>query len=160
MSMKNVFIAAAARTAVGRAPRGTLRETRPDDMAAVVLKEAVARTGIEPATVQDGGHSRAQQPAGDGDARCERELLHRFHKAPLERKASVGKATRRGDIPSVLAGRPGGQGRQSGTRPNGVSKLRCPRRRLGVEDRRVPVAARFAAGMHPGRQAATLRGQP
>ncbi len=53
MSMKNVYVASAARTAVGRAPRGTLRETRPDDMAAVVLKEAVARAGIDPATVQD-----------------------------------------------------------------------------------------------------------
>jgi acetyl-CoA acyltransferase len=53
MSMKNVYIAAAARTAVGKAPRGTLRETRPDDMAAAVLKEVVKRAGIAPEKVQD-----------------------------------------------------------------------------------------------------------
>ncbi len=53
MSMKNVYVAAAARTAVGKAPRGTLREVRPDDMAAVVLKEAAKRAGIAPEKVQD-----------------------------------------------------------------------------------------------------------
>lgn len=53
MSMKNVFIASAVRTAVGKAPRGTLKEVRPDDMAAVVLKEAVKRAGIRPDQVQD-----------------------------------------------------------------------------------------------------------
>ena len=39
--------------AVGKAPRGTLREFRPDDMAAVVLKEAVKRAGISPEKIQD-----------------------------------------------------------------------------------------------------------
>ncbi len=53
MSMKNVYVAAAVRTAVGKAPRGTLRETRPDDMAAVVLKEVVNRAGITADQVQD-----------------------------------------------------------------------------------------------------------
>lgn len=53
MSMKNVYVAAAVRTAVGKAPRGALKETRPDDMAAAVLKEAVKRAGIEAAQVQD-----------------------------------------------------------------------------------------------------------
>ena len=53
MSMKNVFIASATRTAVGKAPRGTLKEVRPDDMAAAVLREAVKRAGIQPGQVQD-----------------------------------------------------------------------------------------------------------
>ena len=34
--MKDVIIASAVRTAVGKAPRGTLRTTRPDDLAAVI----------------------------------------------------------------------------------------------------------------------------
>ena len=45
MAMDNVYIAAATRTAVGKAPRGTLRDYRPDDMAAAVLTEVVRRAG-------------------------------------------------------------------------------------------------------------------
>lgn len=41
--MREVFIVAAARTAVGKAPKGTLRNTRPDDMAAVVFQELLRR---------------------------------------------------------------------------------------------------------------------
>lgn len=51
--MKNAVIVAATRTAVGKAPRGSLRTTRPDDLAAEVLKAVVARSGIEPAVVED-----------------------------------------------------------------------------------------------------------
>ncbi len=53
MAMDNVYIAAATRTAVGKAPRGTLKDYRPDDMAAAVLKEVVHRAGIQPVQVQD-----------------------------------------------------------------------------------------------------------
>ena len=35
--MRNAVIVSAARTAVGKAPKGSLRTTRPDDMAAVVI---------------------------------------------------------------------------------------------------------------------------
>ncbi len=51
--MQNAVIVAAARTAVGRAPRGSLRTTRPDDMAAVVLRALVDRAGIQPELVED-----------------------------------------------------------------------------------------------------------
>ncbi|MCH8204454.1 MAG: thiolase family protein [Candidatus Hydrogenedentes bacterium] len=51
--MENVYIAAATRTASGKAPRGTLKDYRPDDMAAAVLTEVVKRAGIEAAQVQD-----------------------------------------------------------------------------------------------------------
>ncbi len=51
--MRNAVIVSAARTAVGKAPKGTLRTTRPDDMAAVVIKEVVERAGIDPAEVED-----------------------------------------------------------------------------------------------------------
>jgi acetyl-CoA acyltransferase len=47
-------IVSAVRTAVGRAPRGALRFTRPDEMAAAVLRAALDRTpGLDPALVDD-----------------------------------------------------------------------------------------------------------
>ena len=51
--MREAVIVAAARTAVGKAPRGTLKDTRPDEMAAVAIAEAVKRAGIEPGQVDD-----------------------------------------------------------------------------------------------------------
>jgi acetyl-CoA acyltransferase len=52
--MKNVVIVSGARTAVGRAVRGTLVNTRPDDMAATVLNEAVKRApGVEKGEIDD-----------------------------------------------------------------------------------------------------------
>jgi acetyl-CoA acyltransferase len=41
--MQDALIVSAVRTAVGKAPAGTLRHTRPDEMAAVVIGEALAR---------------------------------------------------------------------------------------------------------------------
>jgi acetyl-CoA acyltransferase len=52
--MKEAVIVSAVRTAVGRARRGTLVNTRPDDMAAVVIAEVVRRAqGVEPDIVED-----------------------------------------------------------------------------------------------------------
>ena len=51
--MRNAVIVAAARTAVGKAPKGTLRTMRPDDMAAEVVKAVLARAGIEGKEVED-----------------------------------------------------------------------------------------------------------
>ncbi len=52
--MKEAVIVSGARTAVGRAPRGTLRTTRPDDMAAAAIKEALRRApGLDPSEVED-----------------------------------------------------------------------------------------------------------
>ena len=52
--MTDAVIVSAVRTAVGKAPKGTLRATRPDEMAATVITEALSRaTGIEPAEVED-----------------------------------------------------------------------------------------------------------
>jgi len=49
-----VVIVSAARTAVGKAPRGTLRFTRPDEMAAAVMRGAVERAkGLDPAEIDD-----------------------------------------------------------------------------------------------------------
>ncbi len=51
---KEAVIVSGARTAVGRAPRGTLRATYPDDMAGAAMKEALRRApGLDPAEVED-----------------------------------------------------------------------------------------------------------
>src|SRR5213080_2850660 len=52
--MNDAVIVSAARTAVGKAPNGTLRATRPDEMAAVVIAEALRRApGLDPAEIDD-----------------------------------------------------------------------------------------------------------
>jgi len=51
--MKNTFIISAVRTPVGKAFKGTLRNTRPDELAALAVKEAVARAGVDPALIED-----------------------------------------------------------------------------------------------------------
>src|ERR1700721_1648895 len=52
--MREAVIVSSVRTAVGKAPRGTLRATRPDDLAALVIKEAISRAkGVDPAEIED-----------------------------------------------------------------------------------------------------------
>src|SRR3989440_5396225 len=52
--MKEVFIVSAARTAVGKAPNGKIRTVRPDDLAALAIKGALARVPIlAPAQIED-----------------------------------------------------------------------------------------------------------
>ena len=52
--MRDAVIVQALRTPVGKAPKGTLRTTRPDDMAATVLAEVLRRTPqLPPAAVDD-----------------------------------------------------------------------------------------------------------
>ena len=52
--MPEAFIVSAVRTPVGRAYKGSLRATRPDDLAALVIKEAIARVpGLSASEVDD-----------------------------------------------------------------------------------------------------------
>lgn len=52
--MRDAVIVSAVRTAVGKAPKGTLRTTRPDEMGAAVIKEALGRVaGLENSEVED-----------------------------------------------------------------------------------------------------------
>jgi acetyl-CoA acyltransferase len=52
--MREAVIVSAVRTAVGRAPRGSLRNTRPDDLAGWVVKEALNRApGVKPEEIDD-----------------------------------------------------------------------------------------------------------
>jgi len=52
--MRDAVIVSAVRTAVGKAPKGTLRTTRPDEMGAAVIKEAIGRVpGLELNEIED-----------------------------------------------------------------------------------------------------------
>jgi acetyl-CoA acyltransferase len=52
--MRDAVIVSSVRTAVGRAYKGALRGMRPDDLAAVAIKEAVARVpGMDPKEIED-----------------------------------------------------------------------------------------------------------
>jgi acetyl-CoA acyltransferase len=52
--MEDAVIVAVSRTAVGKAPNGSLRGTRPDELAAVVIGDVLKRAaGVDPAEVDD-----------------------------------------------------------------------------------------------------------
>ncbi|MCS6902698.1 MAG: thiolase family protein [Candidatus Bipolaricaulota bacterium] len=51
--MREVVIVGAARCAVGRAVKGVLKNTRPDEMAAAVLSALIERTGVDPKEIED-----------------------------------------------------------------------------------------------------------
>ena len=52
--MKEAVIVSAVRIPVGKAPRGVYRTTRPEDLAALVIKAALDRApGWDPAEVDD-----------------------------------------------------------------------------------------------------------
>jgi len=52
--MQDAVIVSATRTAVGKAPNGTLKTVRPDEMAAAVIAEALRRApGLEPSEIDD-----------------------------------------------------------------------------------------------------------
>src|SRR5256884_9301359 len=51
-AMRDAVIVGAARTAVGR-KNGKLSPVRPDDLAAKVLGDLIARVGVDPAEVED-----------------------------------------------------------------------------------------------------------
>jgi acetyl-CoA acyltransferase len=52
--IREAFIVASKRSAVGKAPRGALRNTRPDDMGSEVLRATIASVpGLEPGMIED-----------------------------------------------------------------------------------------------------------
>lgn len=62
--MKDVVIIDGVRTAIGR-HAGALSAMRPDDMAALVIEEIVARTGIDPAMIEEVYFGCANQAGED-----------------------------------------------------------------------------------------------
>lgn len=70
--MSEAVVVTALRTPVARAHKGKLKDTRPDDLAALVLKEAVARTpGLDANTIDDVllGNAHPEGEAGYNFAR-------------------------------------------------------------------------------------------
>ncbi len=52
--MKDAYIVSSVRTAIGKAPRGSLRNVRPDDLGATAVKGAIARVAnLDPALIED-----------------------------------------------------------------------------------------------------------
>jgi acetyl-CoA acyltransferase len=52
--MREAVVVSSVRTAVGKAPKGSLRATRPDDLAALAIKEALARAkGVVAEDIED-----------------------------------------------------------------------------------------------------------
>ena len=52
--MQDAVIVSTVRTAVGKAPRGTLSVMRPDELAAIAIREALARVpAVQPADIED-----------------------------------------------------------------------------------------------------------
>lgn len=51
--MKDIAIISSVRTALGKAYKGSLKDTRPDVFGAIAVREAVKRAGIEPAKIDD-----------------------------------------------------------------------------------------------------------
>src|ERR1700704_1480673 len=53
-TMREAVIASSVRTPVGKAFKGTLRATRPDDLAAIAIQEAIRRVpGLDPNEIED-----------------------------------------------------------------------------------------------------------
>ncbi len=52
--MREAVIVSSVRTPVGKAPRGALKDTRPDELGAIAVREAVRRVpGLDPSEVED-----------------------------------------------------------------------------------------------------------
>ena len=50
---REAVIVSTVRTAIGRAKKGTLKDTRADDLAAVVFNEVIKRSGVKPEIIED-----------------------------------------------------------------------------------------------------------
>ena len=116
--MKEAVIVSIARTAVGKAPRGTLRNTRPDDMAAAVIKEIVGRVpGLDPGEIEDVilGCARPEAEQGNNVARvaslraglpvtCSAMTINRFCSSGLQAIALASERIMAGFAGVIVAG--------------------------------------------------------
>lgn len=114
----NVAVASAVRTAVGRALKGTLKDTRPEDLAATVLTEAVRRVpGLKQDQVDDVvlGIAMPEAEQGLNMARSAilmagwpdtvpAETINRFCSSGLQAIAHGGQAIASGLAQVVVAG--------------------------------------------------------
>jgi acetyl-CoA acyltransferase len=116
--MKEAVIVSIARTAVGKAPRGTLRNTRPDDMAAAAISEALKRVpGLEAAEIEDVilGCAMPEAAQGNNVARiaslraglpvtCSAMTINRFCSSGLQAIALAAERIMAGFGDAIIAG--------------------------------------------------------
>ena len=116
--MKEAVIVSIARTAVGKAPRGTLRNTRPDDMAAAAIQEVLRRApAIDPNEVEDVilGCAMPEAEQGNNVARvaslraglpvsCSAMTVNRFCSSGLQAIAIASERIMAGFAEVVIAG--------------------------------------------------------
>ncbi len=116
--MKEAVIVSIARTAVGKAPRGTLRNTRPDEMAAAAIREVLRRApGLDPAEVEDVilGCAMPEAEQGNNVARvaslraglpvsCSAMTINRFCSSGLQAIALASERIMAGFAEVVIAG--------------------------------------------------------
>jgi len=116
--MREVVIASAVRTAAGKAPRGTLRTTRPDDLAAYAIAAALERVPVlDRSEIEDVilGCAMAEAEQGLNIARiaslraglpiaCSAMTVNRFCSSGLQSIALAAQLIRGGGAEAVVAG--------------------------------------------------------
>jgi acetyl-CoA acyltransferase len=116
--MREAVIVSIARTAIARAPRGALRSTRPDDMAAAVIQEVLQRApGLDPRQVEDVilGCAMPEAEQGNNVARvaslraglpvtCPAMTINRFCSSGLQAMALASERILAGFAEVVVAG--------------------------------------------------------
>ena len=116
--MRNAVIVSAVRTAVGRAPKGTLKDTRPDEMGAAAIREAMARVeGLKPTDIEDVVMGCAMPEAEQGmnvarvaairaglPVETSAMTINRFCSSGLQSIAIVADRIKTGGIEAAIAG--------------------------------------------------------
>ncbi|MCS7301051.1 MAG: thiolase family protein [Fimbriimonadales bacterium] len=118
MMSSEALIVAAVRTPIGKAPRGSLRHTRPDDLAAMAIQAVLARCpALDPAEIEDVilGCATPEGEQGLNVARVAAlraglplstpgATVNRFCASGLEAIAIAAERVRAGDAEVILAG--------------------------------------------------------
>jgi acetyl-CoA acyltransferase len=116
--MREAVIASSVRTPVGKAFKGTLHATRPDDLAAIAIQEAIRRVpGLDPKEIEDVilGCAMPEAEAGNNMARvaCQRAglpyeipaiTINRFCSSGLQSIAMAAERIMVGHADVILAG--------------------------------------------------------
>ena len=119
--MRDAVIVSSVRTPVGKAFKGTLRSTRPDDLAAIAMQEAIRRVpGLNPADIEDVilGCAMPEGEAGMNVARIASQraglppevpaiTINRFCSSGLQAIAMAAERIMVGHADVILAGRHG-----------------------------------------------------
>jgi acetyl-CoA acyltransferase len=116
--MKEAVIASSVRTAVGKAYKGTLHATRPDDLAAIAINGAIARVpGLDPKEIEDVVLGCAMPEAEQGmnmariaslraglPVECSAITINRFCSSGLQAIAMAAERVMLGNADVVVAG--------------------------------------------------------